>query len=191
MPTPGVHVQTNKSHTTAFRHRGCVSYVAVVSGIILTAGLHSAFAADRGLGLQPGLPTESNDVAEPEAAVSSEAPFQKLVQLGCSGSVCQVNLPAVQRRQRQVIQFISCQADTSVANSILDFVAFVVDGNTNIAGHLVAPAFEGAGGTHALASQPILLTVPAHRFLRLQAEAASGNVSAAACGVSGLTQTLR
>ena len=81
MPTPGLHVQTNKSHTTAFRHRGCVSYVAVVSGIILTAGLHSAFAADRGLGLQPGLPTESNDVAEPEAAVSSEAPFQKLVQL--------------------------------------------------------------------------------------------------------------
>jgi hypothetical protein len=161
---------------------------AAVLGAIAALLVGSASAEERAA---TGLNVKSAAVAESEAIVLSDAPYQTLVQLNCSASACQADLPAVETKRRLVIQFISCQADTSAPNGILDFVAFVRNSSNTIAGHFVAPIFQSAIGTRAIASQPILLTVNPSRFLRLRAEAETGDVVAAVCGVSGLMQRLK
>jgi hypothetical protein len=135
--------------------------------------------------------------AATRARVVSEAPFQKLLGLACTGDgpaqKCRARLPAVAVGERLVIQFASCIANTTLEGEMGPITAVVTNPQQTqlFAGHFIAPTFRGgAASTIHIASQPMLLTVDAGRILLLEAGAHGGTLSLASCGLSGVRQKL-
>jgi hypothetical protein len=158
--------------------------------VAATAAIQSASAESRGPLLR--LPAASSGLA-PAAVVLSEAPFQRFVELPCSGSYCHAALPAVAPTERLVIHFVSCNAVMTVAGALRNFDMTVTDKKVTkqFGVHYIAPTYESSGSLiHYVASQPMLLTVDASRVLHMETNSYTGNINAAACGVSGVMQTL-
>ncbi len=175
----------------AFASRRCHRLVAAaVIATVAAAASQSASAQGRGRGPVLNLPTASE--AAPAATVISEAPFQEFTLLNCEGAHCRFDFPALAAKERLVIQFASCNA-TLTAGDLQSFVLAVtnVKGTRLFGAHFVAPSYQSSGPViHFVASQPMLLTVEASRVLHLQASAYGGDVTYAACGVSGVRQKL-
>jgi hypothetical protein len=177
-------------------NRGAFTGSHVLAGAIAfvvatTAATQSASAESRGqtvLSLRA-----ASEAAAPAASVISETPFQRFVELPCTGSYCRATLPAVVPTERLVIQFVSCNAVMTVAGALRNFDVSVTDPKLTrlFGGHYIAPTYESSGAIiHYVASQPMLLTVEASRVLNFETNSSTGDIISAACGVSGVRQKL-
>jgi hypothetical protein len=133
--------------------------------------------------------------ASAEAAIISEVPFQRHLQLTCNAtnSSCSGSLVPVPAKERLVIQFVSCTADGAFdVNARLRNFSLTLSTATKLLGHhYIAPTYRSAELPYVyVASQPMVLTALAGNVLTVGA-VSTGGIFNVACGLSGVKQTFQ